>query len=139
MVAREPVECNGVEAEWIRVEQTRAHRTLLYLHGGSFAFRFPNAHAAFAARLCRRLGAQALIPNYRLAPENPFPAAPDDCHAAYRWLLESGCDPSGIVLDGDSAGGALVLVTLHRALQAGEPLPACAAQPKITPSCSITV
>lgn len=126
LVVRERVACGGVAAEWIRVPETRPGRTLLYLHGGSFAFRFPNAHAAFAARLCRRLGAQALIPDYRLAPEHPFPAAPDDCHAVYRWLLASGIDPKNTVLAGDSAGGNLVLVTLNRALQSDEPLPACA-------------
>jgi acetyl esterase/lipase len=125
-VVREPVDCDGVAAEWVRVPETRPGRTLLYLHGGSFAFRFPNAHAAFAARLCRRLGARALIPDYRLAPEHTFPAAPDDCHRVYRWLLSSGCNPDEVVFVGDSAGGNLVLVTLHRALQASEPLPACA-------------
>ena len=125
-VVREPVSCRGVPAEWISVPETRPGRTLFCLHGGSFAFRFPNTHAAFAARLCRRLGARALIPDYRLAPEHPFPAAPDDCHAAYRWLLATGCDPRGVAFVGDSAGGNLALVTLHRAVCAGEALPACA-------------
>jgi len=125
-VRRIAVDCDGVAAEWVSVPQTRAGRVILYLHGGSFAFRYPNAHAALAARLCRRLGAQALIPDYRLAPEHPFPAAPDDCHATYRWLLAEGFDPKGIVVAGDSAGGNLALVTLHRAKKAGEPLPACA-------------
>ena len=76
--------------------------------------------------LCRRLQARALIPDYRLAPEHPYPAAPDDCHAAYRGLLAEGVDPRNIVLAGDSAGGNLVLVTLCRVRAAGEPLPACA-------------
>jgi acetyl esterase/lipase len=123
---RSPVECGGVPGEAIWVPETRAERTLLYLHGGSFAFRFPNAHAAFAARLCRRLRARALIPDYRLAPEHPFPAAPDDCHAAYRGLLAQGIEPDNIVLAGDSAGGTLALVTLHRIRVAGEPMPSCA-------------
>ena len=126
MVERTPVECGGVFGEWVTVPETRAERVLLYLHGGSFAFRFPNAHAALAARLCRRLRARALIPDYRLAPESPFPAAPDDCHAAYRGLLAQGVEPGNIVLAGDSAGGNLALVTLLRARAAGEPLPACA-------------
>lgn len=123
---RTPVECGGVPGEWISVPESRPERTVLYLHGGSFAFRFPNAHAAFAARLCRRLRARALIPDYRLAPEHPFPAAPDDCHAAYRGLLAQGIEPRNIVLAGDSAGGTLALVTLHRARVAGEPMPSCA-------------
>jgi epsilon-lactone hydrolase len=123
---RDKITCNGVAAEWISVAESRPGRTLLYLHGGSFAFRFPNAYAAFAVRLCRRLGASALIPDYRLAPEHPFPAAPDDCHAVYRWLLDSGVDASGVVLAGDSAGGNLALVTLQRARACTQPLPACA-------------
>ena len=69
--------------------------TLLLLHGGSFTFRFPNTHAAFAARLCRRVGAQALLPDDRLAPEHPHPAAADDCETAHRWLLATGCQPAG--------------------------------------------
>ncbi|MCV2371320.1 alpha/beta hydrolase [Paucibacter oligotrophus] len=125
-VRREPVSCNGVPAEWISVPQTQPGRIILYLHGGSFAFRFPNAHASFAARLCQRLGAKALIPDYRLAPEHPFPAAPDDCQASYRWLLGNGCKPEQLLVVGDSAGGNLALVTLHRSLQAREPMPACA-------------
>ncbi len=125
-VERIPVECGGVPGEWIVVPETRTERVVLYLHGGSFAFRFPNAHAGLAARLCRKLRARALIPDYRLAPEYPFPAAPDDCHAAYRGLLAQGVAPANIVIAGDSAGGTLALVTLHRARGAGEPLPACA-------------
>ncbi len=137
-VTRTPIDCNGVPAEWVSVPESRPGRVLFYLHGGSFAFRFPNSHAGFAARLCRRLGARALIPDYRLAPEHPFPAAPDDCTAAYRWLLASGCDPRDVVFVGDSAGGNLVLVTMRRALQAGEPLPACAVLLSPAVDCTLT-
>ena len=93
-VERTPTETGGVPGEWIAAPETLPERVILYLHGGSFAFRFPNAHASLAARLCRRLQARALIPDYRLAPEHPYPAAPDDCHAAYRGLLAEGVDPS---------------------------------------------
>jgi epsilon-lactone hydrolase len=125
-IERTPVDCGGVPGEWVTVPESLPERTILYLHGGSFAFRFPNLHAALAARLCRKLYARALIPDYRLAPEHPFPAAPDDCHTAYRWLLGMQRNPKGIVLAGDSAGGNLALVTLHRARVAAEPMPACA-------------
>ena len=125
-VRRVSVSCDGVAAEWISVPEARPGRTLLVLHGGSFAFRFPNTYAAFAARLCRRFGARALIPDYRLTPEHPHPAAPDDCQAAYRWLLAGGCDPASLVIVGDSAGGNLALVTLHRSVRAADALPACA-------------
>jgi acetyl esterase/lipase len=125
-IVRTPVECNGVPAEWISVPESRADRVLCYFHGGSFAFRFANAHAALVARLCRSLHARALLPEYRLAPEHPWPAAPDDCHAAYRFLLGQGIAPSDLVVAGDSAGGNLALVTLQRARNGGEPMPACA-------------
>ncbi len=125
-VTRIAQDCGAVPADWVGVPESRSERVLLYLHGGSFAFRFANAHATLAARICRRLGTRALIPDYRLAPEHPFPAAPDDCETVYRWLLDSGIDPRNIVLAGDSAGSNLALVTLQRARAAGLPLPACA-------------
>lgn len=119
-------DCAGVPATWVEVPESRPGRVLLYLHGGSFAFRFPNAHAALAARICRRLGARALLPDYRLAPEHPFPAAPDDCERAYRWLVDGRADPRSLVLAGDSAGGNLALVTLQRARAARLAMPSCA-------------
>ena len=137
-VERQAAEVGGVPAEWVSAPESRLERVILYLHGGSFAFRFPNAHAALASRLCRRLGARALIPDYRLAPENPFPAAPEDCHAAYRGLLAQGIDPGSLVLLGDSAGGNLALVTIHRARAAGEPLPSCAVLLSPALDCTLT-
>jgi len=137
-VRRVAVQCNGVAAEWISVPETRPGRTLLVLHGGSFAFRFPNTYAAFAARLCRRFEARALIPDYRLTPEFQHPAAPDDCQAAYRWLLASGCEARSVVFVGDSAGGNLALVTLHRSVVAGDPLPACAVLLSPAVDCTLT-
>ena len=137
-VVRDPIDCDGVPAAWVSVPESRPGRVLFYLHGGSFAFRFPNTYASFAARLCRRFGARALVPDYRLAPEHPFPAAPDDCHTAYRWLLSSGHNPRDVVFVGDSAGGNLALVTLNRALKAGEALPACAVLLSPAVDCTLT-
>ena len=125
-VRRSPVDAGGVAAEWIEVPETKPGRVVLYLHGGAFMLRFPNLHGGMVGDWCRRLAARALMVDYRLAPEHPFPAGADDCHAAYRWLLEQGCAPGGIVIAGDSAGGNLALSTLHRIKAAGEPLPACA-------------
>jgi monoterpene epsilon-lactone hydrolase len=121
-----PIDAGGFRGEWLEVPESRPGRVLFYVHGGAFIFRFPQVHAALAARLCRRLGARALMVDYRLAPESPYPAAPDDCHAAYRWLLAGGQRPAGIAIGGDSAGGNLALVTLQRIRDAGEPAPACA-------------
>jgi acetyl esterase/lipase len=137
-VLRTPVDCDGVAAEWITLPRSRDERVILYLHGGSFAFRFPNAHAVLVSRLCRRLGARALIPDYRLAPEHPFPAAPDDCQRAYRALIAAGLNPRNIVLAGDSAGGNLALVTIQRARAAGEPSPSCAVLLSPALDCTLT-
>jgi len=123
---RTAVDCGGVTAEWIEVPETRPDRVLLYFHGGAFVFRFPSTHAGIVTRWCRPLGARTLMVDYRLAPEHPYPAAIEDCHAAYRWLLAQGYEPGQIVLGGDSAGGNLALAALHRIKAAGEPMPACA-------------
>jgi acetyl esterase/lipase len=123
---RTPVDCGGIAAEWVEGPRTRPERVLLYIHGGAFVLRFPKTHAGMVGRWCRQLEARALLVDYRLAPEHPYPAAVDDCHAAYRWLLEQGVDSRSIVIGGDSAGGNLALATLHRINAAREPMPACA-------------
>lgn len=125
-IVRTPADCGGVPAEWLDVPGSEPQRVLLYLHGGAFMLRFPKTHAGLAGGWCKALGARALMVRYRLAPEHPYPAAPDDCHAAYRWLLAQGYDASQIVLAGDSAGANLALATLHRIKAAGEPMPRCA-------------
>jgi epsilon-lactone hydrolase len=104
----------------------QARRVLLYLHGGAFMFRFPNAHAGMLARCCDALQAVAWVPQYRLAPEDRFPAAIDDCFAAWLALRAQGVAADDIVIAGDSAGGNLTLALLHRLKAAGEPMPACA-------------
>lgn len=123
---REPVVAPGFAGEWIEAGVVRAQRVILYLHGGAFILRTPRTHAHLLAQWCAPLGARGLMVDYRLAPEHPWPAGLDDCHAAYRWLLAEGVAPEHIVLAGDSAGGNLSLALLHRLKAAGEPLPACA-------------
>ena len=113
-------------ATWMTVKGARRDRVILYVHGGAFIAETPASHTALLARMCRGTRARGLMVNYRLAPEHPYPAAPDDCLAAYRFLLETGQDPARIVIAGDSAGGNLALVTLLRARDAGLPLPAAA-------------
>lgn len=125
-VLRTPVDAGGVPAEWVEASGSRPERVVCYLPGGAFVLRFPRTHAGMVGRWCRALGARALMVHYRLAPEHPFPAAPEDCLAAYRWLLAQGIDPANVVLGGDSAGGNLALVTLQRLRAAGLPAPRCA-------------
>ena len=71
-------------------------------------------------------GVNALVPEYRLAPEHPFPAAIDDAVGVYRWLLTNGFAPGDIFIAGDSAGGGLTVATLLSLRHDGLPMPAAA-------------
>ncbi len=98
-----------VDALEVRPKKPQAKRVILYIHGGAFVFGSPRTHAAMMAQLARRTGARVFLPQYRLAPEAPFPAAKQDLRQAWDGLLAQGIAPSDIVLGGDSAGGALAL------------------------------
>jgi acetyl esterase/lipase len=127
-VERTEVSAGGVPAVWLRTPDSAEGQVLLYLHGGAYQSGSSHSHAELAARIARAAGIRALVLDYRLAPEHPFPAALDDAVAAYRWLLdEAGVDPVSIVLAGDSAGGGLVAATLLAVRDAGLPAPAAAA------------
>jgi epsilon-lactone hydrolase len=115
----------GVPTEWTRAP--RPHRgVILYCHGGGYALGSPKVYRGLAARLATSTGCDVAAIDYRLAPEHPYPAAPDDAISAYRDLLSRAIDPRSIVIAGDSAGGNLALVTLLRARDSGLMLP-CAA------------
>jgi epsilon-lactone hydrolase len=120
----EPVTAGTAPASWVDVKGARQDCVVLYLHGGAFIAETPVFHGALLVRICREARARGLMVSYRLAPEHLYPAALDDCIAAYRWLLEQGFDASRIVVAGDSAGGNLTLALLLRARDEGLPLPA---------------
>ena len=101
--------------------------TILYFHGGSFSLGSPETAMVLTANLVRRTGVRAISLDYRLAPEHPFPAAIEDCVAAFRSLLDSGTDPASIVFAGDSAGGGLTVTTCLAARKAELPMPAAIA------------
>lgn len=99
---------------------------LLYLHGGGYIACSPESHRPLVASIVRRVGGTAYVPDYRLAPEHPYPAALDDAVAAYRHLYQDlGVAPRDIVIAGDSAGGGLALALTLWLRDHGEPLPAC--------------
>jgi len=123
---RQEAQIDGVPCQWIRTPRADPDRVVLYLHGGGFCTRTPVTHGQLLANICGQVGATGLMPDYRLAPEHPFPASFEDCFAVYRWLLGRGIKPGKIVLAGDSAGGTLTLGTLLRARDEGLALPACA-------------
>jgi epsilon-lactone hydrolase len=88
-----------------------------------FVFGSSRTHCVVASNLARAAGSAALVPDCRLAPENPAPAAHDDAFAVYQWSLSQGYTPGSVALSGDSGGGHLALATAVRAKEAGLALP----------------
>ncbi|MEW9534658.1 alpha/beta hydrolase fold domain-containing protein [Microbispora sp. NPDC049125] len=97
--------------------------TLLFLHGGGYTLGSAFGHRPLVGALTAAAGTGALVPEYRLAPEHPFPAALDDAVTAYLWMLGSGTNPRDVTVAGDSSGGGLALSLLIRLKQRGLPLP----------------
>jgi len=124
-VSSTPQTINGVPCEWVTLEETDQNRVLLYLHGGGYVFGGPDSHRDIAWRLAEAAGMRVLVADYRLAPENPFPAAVDDATACYRWLLEEGFSANEIAIGGDSAGGGLAAATMIQLKNLGLPQPRC--------------
>ena len=122
----QPIRAGDVPAEWVRGPGDESHAAILYLHGGGFIMGSPATHRELAARLSAVTHATALVLDYRLAPEHPFPAAMHDTIAAYRWLLEQGYTPDRLVMAGDSSGGGLALQALLALRDEGAALPAAA-------------
>jgi monoterpene epsilon-lactone hydrolase len=118
------VDAGGMRAELLEAPGAAANRVILYLHGGGYVTGSIATHRAMVARIARAAQARALLIDYRLAPEHPFPAALEDAVAAYRWLVGRGYQPGKIVIAGDSAGGGLALATLLKLRDMGVPLPA---------------
>jgi epsilon-lactone hydrolase len=103
----------------------RADRVTLHVHGGGYCMGSPVTHRGLAGALSRTTHGPVLLPDYRLAPEDPFPAALDDVVAVYRWLVDDlGVDPRRVAVTGDSAGGGLAASLLVRLRDEGRPLPA---------------
>jgi epsilon-lactone hydrolase len=123
-VAENPESLGGVPA--LRTESPSANRDrgVLYLHGGGYVAGTSRTYGPFGAWIANVADAPVHLLDYRLAPEHPYPAAVDDAVAAYRELVDSGPEPRGIVIAGDSAGASLAVAVALRLRQAGEPMPA---------------
>jgi acetyl esterase/lipase len=100
--------------------------TVLYLHGGGYVVGSAFGYQPHAGALAAAAQAGILVPDYRLAPEHPFPAALDDTQRAYLWLREQSADSESIILAGDSSGGGLLLSLLLALKRDRLPLPAAA-------------
>lgn len=120
----------GLAAEWIRLsgapEEAQNDPVIFYTHGGGYVSGSCSDHRGFVAKFVQGSGVSALLYEYRLAPEHPYPAALEDTLTAYRWLLNQGTPPARIVIVGESAGGGLCLATLLALRDQGLPLPAAA-------------
>jgi acetyl esterase/lipase len=116
----------GVPTEIVRSKSTASTEgAVLFLHGGAFMIGSPVSHRSITGRLARHTNATIFVPDYRLAPEHPFPAALDDVFTSYRALLAQGYTPERIALAGDSAGGGLVFSLCLRLRSEGLAQPAC--------------
>lgn len=123
----EPVSTNELKGEWVKTPGANGDAALLYLHGGAYIFCSPRSHRHLVAALGRAANIPVLSLEYRLAPENPFPAAVEDSVAAFRFLMEQGIAPNRIVIAGDSAGGGLTIATMLSLRDQDLPLPAAGA------------
>jgi epsilon-lactone hydrolase len=108
-----PVNAAGVPSLLLATE-AGLEPTLLYLHGGGYVMGSAFGFRHVAGALAIAAGTSAVVPEYRLAPEHPFPAALEDATCAYLWMLDSGIDPEQITVVGDSAGGGLAVALMLR-------------------------
>lgn len=120
----EPFSLDGLEAAWVRPHRGHERRRcILYCHGGGYTSGTLGYSRILASKLAHTTGYEVLSFAYRLAPEHPFPAAPDDAMKAWDYLMYQGYGARDVVLAGDSAGGNLALVLTHRLKAAGRRLP----------------
>ncbi|WP_413722994.1 alpha/beta hydrolase [Sodalis sp. RH23] len=121
-----PVDLGGVAALRVTPENVLEDRVLFYIHGGGYVHGGINAYRGLAGKYAALLRASVYVPDYRQAPEHPFPVPIEDTFTAYRALLDNGVDPRSLAISGDSAGGAMVVTIMRKARDAGVPLPAAA-------------
>ena len=116
----------GVPTAEITIDGIEPRHVVLYFHGGVYVLGDAFQAAGLASQVGRRTHATVISVDYRLAPENPYPAAVDDALAAYEALLDNGIAPSDIAFAGESAGGGLAVAALVNARDHGLPRPAAA-------------
>ena len=111
------------QGAWVMPKDARRTGVIHYLHGGGYTCGSLEYAKGFAATLASQCGVRVFCAAYRLAPENPYPAAVDDALEAYRYLLKKGYAPRQILLCGESAGGGLIYALCLRLRQEGLELP----------------
>lgn len=116
----------GIPGEWVtRARTTGSAPVLLYLHGGGYFACSPRTHRPITASFANA-GFDVFVPDYRLAPEHPYPAAVDDAETVWEALLAAGHDATTLTIAGDFAGGGLALALMIRLRDGGSALPAAA-------------
>ncbi len=108
----EPLHIQKIAAFWIHAPLSTRKKVILFFHGGGYLAASVKSHQDFLGRLSRASHYDVLAIDYRLAPENPFPAALQDARTSYDWLLSQGFKPEQIILSGSSCGGGMVLSLL---------------------------
>src|SRR6187200_1093905 len=121
-----PVDLDGVPAEWSMAPGSDPSRVLLFFHGGGYCSGSIHSHRRMATEAGRAAGVRTLAIGYRLAPEHPFPAAYDDALTAWRFLRDHNIPAAHIALGGDSAGAGLTVALINRLRDTQEQLPGCA-------------
>ena len=119
------VDIDGIPGEWSTVPGSNNSRVLLFLHGGGYCSGSIISHRRMVSEAGRAGGVRTLAIGYRLAPENPFPAAFDDAVTAWHFLRRQGIGPEHIAIGGDSAGGGLSLAVALKLHDIKEELPSC--------------
>jgi epsilon-lactone hydrolase len=119
-----PVLIEGIKAEWITPVNGTKDKVIFYTHGGGYVSGSCSDHRAVVAKFVKGSGIGALLFEYRLAPEHPYPAAVEDSVKVYSWLLKQSVLPSNIVIAGESAGGGLGLAVSLALRDRNIPLPA---------------
>ena len=125
-VTKTETKVGGVDATEVTLHGIDSANVILYFHGGVYVIGSADSSVPLVADLARRTSAKAISVDYRLAPENPYPAAVEDALAAYEGLLSQGVDPSNIALSGESAGGGLTAALLIALRDADLPMPSSA-------------
>lgn len=120
------VDADGVSCEWVwpaRLHHSRAARAVLFVHGGGLFAGSSDTHRLIAGSFAKSTSSDVLVVNYRLLPEESYPAPLDDVLSAYRWLLYSGYKSGNIAMVGDSYGATLAIAAINQQIESGGPIP----------------
>ena len=124
LVHVEKLNADSVEIEKISYANADKENIIMHLHGGGYTTGSINTYRILEASISKPSKSLVILPEYKLAPEYPFPSAINDALKVYRWILKQGIKSSNIIISGDSAGGGLAVATVMSLRDNGEPLPA---------------